>query len=330
MIKTLSLITTIGSVVLSSIAPTFNNEPKIQKAENVELISWTLEEATRTNYYNELFNYNNNYYYLNISKYNTLKSNNYVSIRETTYTQTAISRNETLNTYALESEALYNNETYKTSILTITEITTYRGITNNEISYTLDITNNEINQYPELQANIYQRKTTDLISDYINLINFNQPNLPNTLYTELTNTTANNQLKYLIDATIDHSTEITSEIQLNNIWKTYIFTYAYWSEEQAYLTTTEDNATNDLFTIDKGEILGITPEIGDYEVIDIPNLMLTIITLPFAFISQAFNITLFPNTPYSINVGGLFIGILSIFIVIWLVKIIIKLLGGGK
>ena len=63
---------------------------------------------------------------------------------------------------------------------------------------------------------------------------------------------------------------------------------------------------------------------GDY--VDIPGLILTIITLPFSFISQAFNITLFSGTPYAINVSTMLLTIVGGAILIWLIVKIIKII----
>lgn len=67
---------------------------------------------------------------------------------------------------------------------------------------------------------------------------------------------------------------------------------------------------------------------GSYEVIDIGGLMFTILTMPFSFISQAFNLTLFPNTPYAVNISNLFITIIAVMLFVWLLSIIIKLFIG--
>lgn len=63
---------------------------------------------------------------------------------------------------------------------------------------------------------------------------------------------------------------------------------------------------------------------GTYEVVDIGGLMFTILTMPFSFISQAFNLTLFPNTPYQVNISNLFLVIIAVLIFTWLISIIIK------
>lgn len=59
------------------------------------------------------------------------------------------------------------------------------------------------------------------------------------------------------------------------------------------------------------------------EVIDIPDLMFTILTMPFSFISQAFNLTLFAGTKYQINISALFLAIIGVMIFIMLLKIIV-------
>lgn len=57
------------------------------------------------------------------------------------------------------------------------------------------------------------------------------------------------------------------------------------------------------------------------EVVDIGGLMLQIISMPFTFISTAFNLTLFPGTPYQINVGNFILGILAILTILFIIKI---------
>lgn len=60
------------------------------------------------------------------------------------------------------------------------------------------------------------------------------------------------------------------------------------------------------------------------EVIDIPGLMFQILTMPFTFISMAFNLTLFPGTPYQVNISSLLLTIIGLAILIMILTIIIK------
>lgn len=62
------------------------------------------------------------------------------------------------------------------------------------------------------------------------------------------------------------------------------------------------------------------------EVIDIPGLMLLILTLPFSFISQAFNFTLFPGTQYAFNVSDILLTIIGALIIFYIIKMIIKMI----
>ena len=66
---------------------------------------------------------------------------------------------------------------------------------------------------------------------------------------------------------------------------------------------------------------------GTYEVIDLPGLMWQILEMPFAFVSQAFNLTLFPGTPYQVNIANLFLAIIAMFVFVWLIGLLLKLKG---
>lgn len=56
------------------------------------------------------------------------------------------------------------------------------------------------------------------------------------------------------------------------------------------------------------------------EIVDIPGLMFTILGMPFAWLSQAFNLTIFPGTPYALNLSHIFIVIVASLILIVIIK----------
>lgn len=62
------------------------------------------------------------------------------------------------------------------------------------------------------------------------------------------------------------------------------------------------------------------------EVFDLGQLFLDIITAPFYIFQQAFNFTLFPGTPYAINISNILVGIIVIVIIVMIIKIAIKLM----
>lgn len=77
----------------------------------------------------------------------------------------------------------------------------------------------------------------------------------------------------------------------------------------------------------KVNIYNASPIGNPSEVIDLPTLLFTILTLPFTFITQAFNLTLFSGTIYEINFGDIILFILIGLILVFLVKMILKMIG---
>lgn len=68
---------------------------------------------------------------------------------------------------------------------------------------------------------------------------------------------------------------------------------------------------------------------GTQEIVDIPGLMFQVLTMPFTFISAAFNLTLFPGTPYQINISNLFMAIIAVMAFIFIIKLLIGMKGGN-
>lgn len=62
----------------------------------------------------------------------------------------------------------------------------------------------------------------------------------------------------------------------------------------------------------------------DQEVINIPDIMFTVLGMPFAWFSTAFNFTLFPNTPYAVNISHVLLGIAVACLAIFIIKRILK------
>lgn len=98
-------------------------------------------------------------------------------------------------------------------------------------------------------------------------------------------------------------------------------------------------------TLDEGQILGPSDNSGflaldvneidlhsiipvqfgnTIEVIDLPSIMYDVLTMPYQFISVAFNLTLFPNTPYQINLANAFLGIFAFLVLFFIIRVIVK------
>lgn len=63
---------------------------------------------------------------------------------------------------------------------------------------------------------------------------------------------------------------------------------------------------------------------NNMEVVNIPGLMFDVLTMPFTFMSIAFNLTLFPGTPYQLNLSALFLAVLGVLIFAFILKLIIN------
>ena len=62
------------------------------------------------------------------------------------------------------------------------------------------------------------------------------------------------------------------------------------------------------------------------EIVDIPSIMLLILTLPFSFLSQAFDLTLFKGTQYAFNAADIILTIVGAIIIFYIIKLIIKII----
>lgn len=67
-----------------------------------------------------------------------------------------------------------------------------------------------------------------------------------------------------------------------------------------------------------------TIENEDVEVIDLPGLLFSILTMPFSFISVAFNLTIFPGTPYQLNISNLIMTIIASLLLIFIIRKFLK------
>lgn len=63
------------------------------------------------------------------------------------------------------------------------------------------------------------------------------------------------------------------------------------------------------------------PNIENGNFISLQGLMLQILTMPFTFISQAFNVTLWPNTPYEFNISNFILSLIAIATILFIIKL---------
>lgn len=76
--------------------------------------------------------------------------------------------------------------------------------------------------------------------------------------------------------------------------------------------------------------LGEKPVIVNYNIIPLDSLIWQILTIPFAFMSQAFDVTIFAGTPYAFNIGNILLGFVSLVVIVGLIMFVLKFVKGGK
>lgn len=216
----------------------------------------------------------------------------------------------------------------------------YLNISNTIYSFTQRI---QYGTYNALQFHIYQ--FTNYYNSTVN-VNIEMQMLPaagEINQTEYIRASINTEINAPIDLTLTANTQQQLETYTNSgsfiIYETRYETTAYPSLQIPTITF-QPNETKTLsikfdrrqdsttyqqnvpleFTLNGTATIPSQP----LEVIDVPSLMFTVLSMPFSFISQAFNLTIFPNTPYQINFSNLFLTIISIFVMLWLIKHIFK------
>lgn len=129
--------------------------------------------------------------------------------------------------------------------------------------------------------------------------------------------------------------ELTLDITLSYGYETYIFVVlqTFYLEtsttEYGYIKgngTDPDAEDGLMFNYIQSATLDylVPSDTITMEYIDIPNMMFNILTMPFAFISQAFNLTIFPGTAYAVNISNLFLAIIGIAVFVFILKKILK------
>ena len=284
---------------------------------------------------------------------NYRNTTNYINVLATQYkTSTYRQIGSSYKYYYQNYETIENNlDNYygncKQNLL-VMQITPYNYNINTETSLvlTLDVDGwvdnqgNEISlEQQHLLSNIYT--STQDWANYLNrtftsftaqgIINDITDVNNNFLYTKVSNIEAIDNLYSTLTFDIPLTPNETNYVvlQLIPVVKCQYYDYAddQWQDFGTLVSTIPLEQYS--FNVSSIVITGtnIIPQGGTYEVIDIPGLMWEILTMPFAFVSQAFNLTLFPGTPYQLNISNLFLSIIAVLVFVWLIAFIIKVKG---
>lgn len=119
-----------------------------------------------------------------------------------------------------------------------------------------------------------------------------------------------------------------SELESYNVSIAYNNTldsfFSFSSAIEYYYDKNASTSSPQQWTITEIHIIDTPIVERPYEVIDIPSVIFTIFTLPFTFMTRAFDITIFPGTPYQINFSNLVMLILGGITFIYLIHFLFK------
>ena len=244
----------------------------------------------------------------------------YTTINDDVITITAKSQEQYINSYISQSDTWWYNQ----------QITTLIHV------------NKKINTFTELQSVLTIQNWTglntnapDTQSTY-DIYYVDADDLNSTQKAELTGWIASNTYQsenftqYIIPLQYDSVEGTNLQNYLSNPVvldedrdETYIylnFSYTYTQEYSNFNPTTVfNNVFNEIITTGTW-----TANATGDGAIDIVGTLFEILGMPFAFISYAFNLTLFPGTPYALNISHLFLALLVSGIVIFVIKKIYK------
>lgn len=221
-------------------------------------------------------------------------------------------------TYSIYGSSNENNYTYNyAALVQVIKINNYRDVgINITINTTLPL---QFNEYLATDINIFGGFNLNL-DDYLGLTNYKVSTTYKQVY-QIASQHTQLYHEYNIEYYNAEATENvgTGSIAMpSNSTYTVAFLMYYATNSYNNLIDNQIVPTNYWCTATWEE------ENINQEVVDIPGLMFTVLTLPFSFISQAFNLTIFPGTPYQINFTNLFMTVIAIFVLLWLIKHIFK------
>lgn len=132
------------------------------------------------------------------------------------------------------------------------------------------------------------------------------------------------QGQYVMNNTYDYMSYTEQERQLNQ----YRYYIEYWNMPNG-TTTTEDLLTTLIVSTTQQQWVGSHELIAGNSgttIINLPDMLFRIFMMPWQFMSIAFNLTIFPGTPYQINFASLILGLFGAILAIVIIKIVLKVI----
>lgn len=310
------------------------NTVTTQENQNQYITTITYNDTERTNVAN-------NYNYIDLQQeYNIVATQKYGTTTQTTNNIANVQAYNYCGISYFQDVEESTTMNFITHTFFIYQFTPYNHISNSTINIQLNMNVNmfeteTFNSYSNDLAFTIATTQTDL-STMLNVSNWT--NFNNTLATGYWAQAYTNNLNKTTLVTQERTPvyynlqEIDYPIQLNNVLIesqkiTYIIGQIDYFQNADGDTQSENimpNQNTQLMHVDQ-MIITSTKQAVTYtqEIVDIPGLMFTILGLPFSFISQAFDLTIFPGTPYQVNFSNIFLGFIAIAMLLWVLKLIL-------
>lgn len=256
-----------------------------------------------------------------IDNYNTYETNNFYQIA----TYSTVYKNVTLNwtQYNRIIAQPYINQDRTTSYYFITDTYTFletnseKKIQMYEYKFTIDHPNS-FEEVTYTKAITYESApSNDAVIPLIDEINANQEQQTDLSFNNVVNQTT------WTETTKEEFTNVT------NSYNTYIGYHTHIVQQDSYFrnidnwtTYIENYAYIPFYKSANILTVPITVVVStEQEIIDLPGLMIQIISMPFTFITTAFNVTIFPGTPYQVNIGNFILGIIALLTLLFIIKV---------
>lgn len=343
-----TLLLSVGMGAHLSIAPvlTNNEKPKLQenRAANIttpyeaaalqlstnnvtrDVEAWNANAYTRIS--TDRVNYQLNTNYINVFINEYRQSHNWY---DTGHTSGNIYNQGTVNQTNTREPTLTDLTWKLNSQLIIMQVTGYNLNVQTTIKVKFSYSFN-LAQADNWEHNLYYSCIQSQDPTWANYINNSFWETTNDLYNWYENNIINPSLGYTYSEYVGYNernedyleTEITVLPQTTNYVVITAIPFVYNPQnpinEQTKVVYFRYNSPSNTMVI-KG--INVIPT-GDYEIVNLPGLLFDILTMPFTFISMAFNLTLFPGTPYQVNISNLFLTLIGIAIFIFIINIFIK------
>ena len=320
-----------GASLINAPILTQENRPNLTpQIQRVDTRDYTLELTVGNNIQSSRTDISYNY---TLNRKHISGYNNGINVVGTVYYQT-IQRMNQLD-YPINqplNEPQYYSGQYWQENLIVLQITPYNM--NVDTTTSIRINYNINNVYVLPSGNYVSNaiiQSTENLATWIDS-NYFDTNLIGNAYINLTSPTNgyNYMQTYTNHDVSGNNKQFSEEITINPRTNNYIFIFMQPTllssngvngrPNTGYVQTYMDGHLDSSFTVNGTYVIPT----GTTEVVDIPSIMFDVLTMPFTFISIAFNLTLFPGTPYQINISNLFLILIAVAVFAFLMSILLK------